>query len=134
MATEEKRDQDNRCDQMLIALEAWIEIGLHVGLAPSILEGRVDASKSPNIAASKACSEKFAEGRVPEKGLIAEHEDTISKVEKFLNFARQVDNSPASTSKILELRVELPLCTDVNAARRIVKDDDPGRHSKRAAN
>src|SRR6476659_11124047 len=74
---------------------------------------------------------KIRRRKRPEKGLTAEHEDKIREVKKLLNFARQIDNCPASTSKSLELRVEFLLCTDVDATRRIIKNDDPGRDSKR---
>ena len=70
----------------------------------------------------------------PEKGSIAEYEDTISEVKKLFNFARQIDNSPASISEILELRAELQLRTHVDAARRIVKDNDFRRCGKYATN
>ena len=73
-------------------------------------------------------------GQLREHMAVAEHEDARAEADELLDLARHVDDGPACGGEVAQMRVKIGLGADVDAARRIVEDQDIGAEHEGAAN
>ena len=67
-----------------------------------------------------------------ERGTVAEHDHPRGEPEEFLDLGRQVDHRSPFLGETRQVLVEFGLGADVDAARRVIENDDVRAHGETA--